>query len=526
MVLASMAVGAGCQPSQPVKQGEAQLARPAAKTAAKAEDMPKHLEMPDGEDVLAKTLEMNSAKYAPPPTEWRKGHVTKAKLAPSAIKRSKGRFEVRLPSGAPIATPTVYRNKVMVSGGFRSKQFYALKVETGEPVWGLQLDDDGPSTAACAERICVWNTESCTIFAVEADTGKMLWSWWLGDPLMSAPTIDGGRVFTAYPARAAAPRGTSKAPKAPPPGASHALVALDLKTGSLLWQRWIDSDVMSAPVAVKGALYVASQAGTLYKFDQVTGKVLAAKARRATSAPVIDASGVYYTRRLDDPDDQDTVEEGVVSERPEGDDSDSGTYMGGGGYVTHKKAAPYLSPKVQKKSSYGKQSFADDAANGFGSGAPAAANASKAAYNIGQSSVSSLQAFQGSRILRFGALSVSSMGDEVVGLDAATGKKNWSFKLKGDAKAAGGFLAAPPAAAGNRIFIGTLAGKIQTVEPKSGARKKAYDAKHPIRSQPVIHQGWIYVGTTDGWLVAIDTGNDSLTGWSTWGKDAARTGRL
>ena len=200
--------------------------------------------------------------------------------------------------------------------------------------------------------------------------------------------------------------------------------------------------------------------------------------------------------------------------------------MGGGGYVTHKKAAPYLSPKVQKKSSYGKQSIADDAANGFGLGAPASANVSFAAGNIGQSSVSSLQAFQGSRILRYGALSVSSMGDEVVGLDAATGKKAWSFKLKGNAKTAGGFLAAPPAAAGNRIVIGTLEGKIQMVEPKSGARLKAYDVRHPIRSQPVIHQGWIYVGTTDGWLIAIDTGDDSLTGWPMWGKDAARTGRL
>jgi outer membrane protein assembly factor BamB len=51
--------------------------------------------------------------------------------------------------------------------------------------------------------------------------------------------------------------------------------------------------------------------------------------------------------------------------------------------------------------------------------------------NIGQSNVSSLQAFQGSRILRFGALSVNSMGDEVVCLDAATGTKAWSFKLTG-----------------------------------------------------------------------------------------------
>jgi len=175
-VWGGVATLSGCQPSQPVKQAEPQLTPSAKETSAAMTEEPKHLEMPDGEDVLAKALEMNSAKYAAPPTEWRKGHVSKAKLGPGAIKRSKGRFEVRLPSGAPIATPTVYRNKVMVSGGFRSKQFYALKVEIGEPVWGLQLDDDGPSTAACAERICVWNTESCTIFAVEADTGKMLWS--------------------------------------------------------------------------------------------------------------------------------------------------------------------------------------------------------------------------------------------------------------------------------------------------------------------------------------------------------------
>ncbi len=152
VVLAGLAVGAGCQPSQPVKQGEPRLPRAVPTTAPEAEDGPSHLEMPDEEDVLAKALELNSTQYAAPPREWRQGHVSKAKLAPSALKRGKGRFEVRLPSGAPIATPTVYRNKVMVSGGFRSKQFYALKVETGEPVWGLQLDDDGPSTAACAER--------------------------------------------------------------------------------------------------------------------------------------------------------------------------------------------------------------------------------------------------------------------------------------------------------------------------------------------------------------------------------------
>jgi outer membrane protein assembly factor BamB len=46
-----------------------------------------------------------------------------------------------------------------------------------------------------------------------------------------------------------------------------------------------------------------------------------------------------------------------------------------------------------------------------------------------------------------------------------------------------------------------------------------------VRSQPVVEDGWVYVGTSDGKLVAIDTGDKSLTGWPMWGRDAARSGR-
>ena len=520
MVLCVLAA-ASCSGKQQARPPAEVATSPAsAKNADHSGPMVDPLELADGEDALAKALKMNSDEYAAPPHDFRSGHVTKAKLDASAVQRSKGGFEVQLPSGAPVTTPTVYANLVMVSGGFRSKEFHALRLNTGEPVWGLHLDDDGPSTAACAERVCVWNTESCTIFAVQAETGEMLWSLWLGDPLMSAPTIAGGKVFTAYPASA----GNR------PPDASHALIALDLKTGRIEWQRWIDADVMSAPVAHGGMLYVATLAGTLYKIDQKSGTILAAKARRVTSAPVIDDSGVYYTRRVDAPASQ-APEEAVAAERPvpqgKAAKPNSGEdMMGGGSYVGEAKPAPYLDSKVQQKSVYHSKSAADDAANGFSQGAPASAAAGKAAMNIGQGSVASLQAFQGSRLLRFGAMSISSMGDEVVGIDAATGKRSWAFKLAGDVTAAGGFLAAPPAAAGGRVVLGTLAGKVRIVDPKSGKQLGSYDANHPIRSQPVIHRGWIYVGTTDGRMIGIDTGDESLTGWPMWGRDAARSGKM
>ena len=151
-------------------------------------------------------------------------------------------------------------------------------------------------------------------------------------------------------------------------------------------------------------------------------------------------------------------------------------------------------------------------------------DATKAMANIGYGSVSSLQAFQGSRVLRFGALSMSSMGDEVLCLDAASGDTRWSFKLDGDLKTSGGYLAAPPIAAGDNILVGTLSGKIELLEPDSGKRLETFDVKHPLRSQPVVHAGWIYAGTVDGHVVAINTGDKTITGWPMWGKDAARSG--
>jgi hypothetical protein len=35
--------------------------------------------------------------------------------------------------------------------------------------------------------------------------------------------------------------------------------------------------------------------------------------------------------------------------------------------------------------------------------------------------------------------------------------------------------------------------------------------------------GWIYLGTEDGRLIALDTKVAALTGWPTWGGDTGRT---
>jgi outer membrane protein assembly factor BamB len=222
---------------------------------------------------------------------------------------------------------------------------------------------------------------------------------------------------------------------------------------------------------------------------------------------------IFYTRRADDG--KGKAGEAVVGgERHSLKDRFAGA----------RKDAAYLDKAVQDRSKLKTLAGALDAGNGFGGGAPGPANAPAAFGTIGQSNVASLQAFQGSRILNYRDSNFNCMGDEVVCTDPATGKAKWSFKLSGDLRKEGGFLAAPPAAAGGQLFVTTLKGEVLQMDPETGKVVKTYSVGAPVRFQPAIVNGKIYVGTQDGKLVCIDTGDKTFTGWPCWGGNPAHTG--
>jgi outer membrane protein assembly factor BamB len=116
------------------------------------------------------------------------------------------------------------------------------------------------------------------------------------------------------------------------------------------------------------------------------------------------------------------------------------------------------------------------------------------------------------------------MGDEIVCVDPANGQKRWSMKLQGDLEKQGGFLGSPPAAAGGDVFLATLKGEVLQVDPSSGKLRKTYSVGSPLRFQPAIEGGRIYVGTEDGKVVCFETGDSKFAGWSTWGGNSAHTG--
>jgi len=480
---------------------------------------------PGIEDVTERFREATSDRFAPLPTSFRAGSVSPAPLPAAGFERTDHGWQWRVPSGSSVMTPAIHQGTLIFSGGFRSKEMFAVDALTGAVRWGAALHDDGPSSPACEAGLCAFNTESCTLFVVDARTGDLVWSLWLGDPLASAPAVADGRVFSSYPVPlvgaaqqqqrvvGAGPPEPVAAGKPRPAGMTHALAAFDLRTGAILWQRWIDAEVMAAPVVEGGKVHVTTFAGTYLRLDQASGEIELAQSLRATSPPTVLAGGeVVFTRRAD--------QGGAVGEtvaragRPDFDPS-----------VRKARVAPYLDPVAQAKTDYFQAGQGNDAANGFAGGAPAAANAGVAQQNVGVASVYTMQAFQGSRLVPTAGGNVSTMGDEVVGTDPETGAERWSVKLDGDVTRAGGALGSSPVVAGGMVFVGTVAGEVLAIDPVAGEVAGRWSVGAPVRAQLLVHEGWIYAATTDGRVVAIDTGRRAWTGWAQWGGNAQRTGK-
>ena len=248
----------------------------------------------------------------------------------------------------------------------------------------------------------------------------------------------------------------------------------------------------------------------MYKVKQQTGEILEAKAIRATSAPVFSNDNEVIVSQRGDSDKDSVISESVV------------VGYGANKKEIFKKQAAYLDKKVQGRSKLKSAASHMDAGNGFAGGAPSNSNWKAAEHNIGQSNVSSLQSFQGSRGLYDKGNLYNTMGDEIVCTDS-TGKVKWKHKLAGDLNNEGGFMGTPPIYANGHIIVATFTGDVLIFNEKEGKIIKQYRIGHAIRYQPIADNGWIYVTTVNGSLHAIDTGNPLITGWNMWGANAART---
>jgi Ca-activated chloride channel homolog len=188
----------------------------------------------------------------------------------------------RVPDAQQLPAAAYGDGKVYISGGFGSVTFYALEAETGRFAWAkTNLEDNGPTAAVYQDGRVIFNTESCTLFALDAATGKKLWSRWLGDPTLAQTAVSGDLIYAAHPE----PDGTVR------------LSAFRVTNGVRVWSQQVSGELLAAPVVHGGTVYASSIHGWTYAFERTRGKRRWSRLLNATTALWPSGDELHVSRR-------------------------------------------------------------------------------------------------------------------------------------------------------------------------------------------------------------------------------------
>lgn len=461
-------------------------------------------------------------------------------LQPAAFKTSDGKtgWVVRVPGGRPLATPAYSDGMLFVGGGYGSNEFYAFDAKTGRMVWKVNAGDDGPTAAVVEDGLVAFNTESCTLVVVDEKTGKLVWQEWLGDPLMSQPAVSKGKLYMAYPAGqhghanvqqnviphaqqqqseathvvAAKPVQQDSKPDDAKQDSdkevgSHRLLCADLKTGKHIWERAISSDVISAPVVSEGKVYFTTFDGTSYSLDASDGSVVWKKENAGTSAPLVVAGHVVVTQK--------EARDGKAYEGLQQLDAKAGTQRNA--QPIAREEARYLDKDKGGGVAISTQAQGTlDSSVGFSS-APSSANLGQANEHLGVKTVVGGWAYQGSRAAYSKGQMLNAQGRYLNSVGADDGRFKWRAEVSGGGLTEDAQVFSPPALGEQFLYLSSSLGHILSVGQEDGRVGFMYQFPEPMVFQPALAGGSVYVGTSNGLLICLNTGSTDADGWYAWG---------
>ena len=186
-----------------------------------------------------------------------------------------------------LETPTYSSGILFLGGGFASHDFFALNANNGRLIWHVNTDkkDNGPSSAIIQGRLCAFNTQCCTVFAVDALTGAPIWQKWISDPLNTQPAEANGLLYIAYSAHNQREKQF---------GGKPGLLCLDLASGAERWNMSLSNEIISSPIVENGKVYATCADGNTACLDALTGQVFWTTFTGGQTAPLIVNRRVFH----------------------------------------------------------------------------------------------------------------------------------------------------------------------------------------------------------------------------------------
>jgi Ca-activated chloride channel family protein len=367
-----------------------------------------------------------------------------------------------IPEGIQLPAVAYGDGRVYVSGGFESYSFYALNAEDGHIDWATKnLEDDGPTSAIYYDDRVIFNTESCTLFVIDAITGQRLWYRYLGDPTLAQVAAKDGLIIASHP-------GDSGHPE---------VSAFKIENGHRVWNKIVDGEILATPVIDGDEVYFSTITGRLYALDLKTGKKLWSEQIQATTAPWIENGELHTTRREKSKEDKETKEAMVVIASKDGKLLRTHTTVN----------AKYLSDVPRNLSDWKK-----------------------------------VWVFEGSRPVVSDGIRYTAMGNIIEASDPETGETFWTRELTSEEK---GRLLSSVAVAGPEVVFSTRSGQVFGLDIDTGYTLFSYDLGKKVAAEPIIANGWIYAATTDGYVMALQVGDTTLDGWHMFGGNPQHNGK-
>lgn len=201
------------------------------------------------------------------------------------VRLSQGSRSLAVPPGSPLGSVSVSwpsaavaDGRVYVGGGLVGQDLFALDARSGRHLWTRPLADNGPAAPAVTRGKVVVTTESCTTYVITPGDGALSWSRRVGPTIMGAPTVVGDRVYVAHVTDT---------------NGGAALTAMHLRDGQVLWKRPLPSDVVGAPVHASGRIVLAGRDGALVAFGLDGTPQWSLRDADASSAPWFGAGRLY-----------------------------------------------------------------------------------------------------------------------------------------------------------------------------------------------------------------------------------------
>jgi outer membrane protein assembly factor BamB len=334
---------------------------------------------------------------------------------------------------------------------------------TLETSWQIVTGGTFSSSPTLAGGVLYIGDNNGLLSAIDPQTGRAIWTYRAANPLMSAPIVFRNAVIVGEGDENSPPQSSPAHPLTVGNGPS-ALIALDRRTGRVLWKVRLPGTGMPTPAIIDGLLVHHNGAGHVIGVDPETGKVLWDRDLRSMAS--------------------------MVAAMP----------VPGGRFVTTGVNSNAVWLINAKDGSVAWRSTFSPLASGIGDCPPVTDGARiYCNYVMPPTSATPVQTERTNKFLAYA-------------IDLKTGKHVWDVLLESGMLPVRNEAAIPLLVAGSLFMGSSVAPTMHALDPKTGATKWTLRTHGPVKGGIVYAGGILYFGDLGGYLWAVNASTGAVIG--------------